>query len=64
MKSKFIILVFSAILFCLTSCGSRSHSHDHENCTEHDHNTHTHADGTVHSDHPPEQESFKVEADN
>ena len=62
MKSKFVIIIFSAILFCFTSCGNRSannHAHDHEN----NHNTHTHADGSVHSDHAPEQESFKAEAD-
>ena len=66
MKSKFVIIIFSAIIFCFTSCGSRSannHAHDHDNSIEHNHNTHTHADGSVHSDHAPEQESFKVEAD-
>ena len=71
MKSKIIIIAILAIFFGLASCGSRSaqnNSHDHENGTEHNHNTHTHADGTVHSDHAPEQdaphqESFKVEAD-
>ena len=66
MKSKFVIIIFSAIIFCFASCGNRSannHVHDHENSIEHNHNTHTHADGSVHSDHAPEQESFKVEAD-
>ena len=64
MKSRIIIIVFAVILFGLTSCGRKRS----ENSTEHNHNTHTHADGTVHSDHAPEQdlpqqESFKVEAD-
>ena len=72
MKSKVIIIVFSVILFGLTSCGNRrsnnQDTHNHEHGAVHNHNTHTHADGTVHSDHAPEhdtpqQESFKVEAD-
>jgi hypothetical protein len=72
MKSKIIIIVFSAILYCLTSCGSRSaNNHAHENGAAHSPNTHVHADGTVHegathSDSEntmPVQESFKVEAD-
>jgi len=67
MKSKVILIVFSAIFFGLTSCGrgsnKKQNEHSHEHRTEH---THTHADGTVHSDHAPEhdapqQESFKVE---
>ena len=56
MKSKFVVIIFSAILFCITSCGGRSaknqDSHDHENCTDHDHSHVT-----------PNQEGFKVEAD-
>ena len=65
MKVKIIIFVFSVILWGVTSCGGRSanNSHSRENHAEHNHNTHIHADGTVHSDHAPEQESFKVEAD-
>jgi ABC-type nickel/cobalt efflux system permease component RcnA len=68
MKSKVIIIVFSILLLAgLVVWGikkSHNHAHNPETCTEHDHsNTHTHADGTVHSDHAPEQESFKVEAD-
>ena len=64
MKSRIIIIVFAVILLGLTSCGRKRS----DNSTEHNHNTHTHADGTVHSDHAPEQdlpqqESFKVEAD-
>ena len=68
MKLKNLAII-TAITLSLSACGGRcsnnQHAHDHENCTEHNHNhnTHTHADGTVHSDHAPEQESFKVEAD-
>lgn len=59
MKSKIIIIVFSALLFGLTSCGGRSSNNQ---------NTHTHEDGSVHGDHAteqatPKQESFKTEAD-
>ena len=66
MNSKVIHILLSAALFGFIACSGRSagtHTHDHENCTEHEQCTHTHADGTVHSNHAPEQESFKVEAD-
>ena len=65
MKVK--LLAIAAIILGFSACGGRSannqNSHNPETCTEHNHNTHTHADGTVHSDHAPEQESFKVQAD-
>ena len=59
MKSKIKIIVFSAILFGLISCGGRNSNKN---------NTHTHEDGSVHENHAteqviPQQESFKVEAD-
>ena len=56
MKSKIIIIVFSAVVLGLTACSGKSSknqdAHNHENCTEH---THNHA--------APKQESFKVEGD-
>jgi len=67
MKTKIIIIVFSAILFCLTSCDSCSkktqQTHNHENCSGHDHGTKSQSDCTDSSKQATEQESFKVEAD-
>lgn len=59
MKSKIIIIVFSALLFGLMACGGRNSNKQ---------GTHTHEDGSVHGDHAteqaaPKQESFKAEAD-
>ncbi|MDR1226445.1 MAG: hypothetical protein LBK47_06035 [Prevotellaceae bacterium] len=59
MKSNIIIIVFSALLFGLTSCGGRGSNHK---------GIHTHEDSSVHGDHAtgqvaPKQENFKVEAD-
>ena len=56
MKSKIIIIVFSAVVLGLTACSGKSSknqdAHNPETCTDH-----------VHEQVAPKQESFKVEAD-
>ena len=42
-NTKYILVLFAAIMFAITSCGNRGANNNHSG------ETHTHADGTVHA---------------